>query len=68
MRKLRAADAVLLGALVTLWTICAALHVRQLLTGQLTWVGVYVDADPGGGGPPTVRDFWPGAAPQATGG
>jgi class 3 adenylate cyclase len=67
VRKLRAADALLLGSLVTLWLVCAALHVRQLVTGQLAWVGVYVAADPGGDGPPTVRDVWPGAGPAASG-
>ena len=67
MRRVGAADAVLLASLLALWLVCAALHVKQLAVGQLAWVGVYVVAPVEGDGFPIVRGFWPGATPSAAG-
>ena len=47
MRRLRTIDAVLLVSLLALWGVCAALHVKQIIGGQLAWVGVYVAAPAG---------------------
>src|SRR5262245_65309079 len=55
-------------ALLALWVACAALHVKQVARGQLAWVGVYVAPPSGGDDVPTVRGFWPGAPPTASGG
>jgi class 3 adenylate cyclase len=66
VRKVRAGDAALVAILLPLWIACAALHLKQLAAGQLAWVGVYVRA-PSADGFPTVRGFWPGAAPDAAG-
>lgn len=67
MNRLRAADALLLVSLLALWVACTALHVKQLASGQLAWVSVYVAAPPDGDGFPTVRGFWPGATRAAHG-
>ena len=67
MRRLRALDAVLLVSLLALWGVCAALHLKQLVAGQLAWVGVYVTAPADADGFPTVSGFWPGASRQASG-
>ena len=67
MRRLRATDGALLVSLLALWIACAALHLKQVASGQLAWVGVYVAAAPGGDGFPTVRGFWPGATRAAYG-
>jgi class 3 adenylate cyclase len=67
MPPLRPSLTVLLIALVALWVVCATLHVRQVISGQLAWVGVYVTAPAGDHGLPTVRDFWPGATRDAPG-
>jgi class 3 adenylate cyclase len=58
---------VLLASLLALWVVCAGLHVKQVASGQLAWVGVYVAAPPGREGYPTVRGFWPGADGVAPG-
>ena len=68
MRRPTAAHAALLTTLVALWVACAALHVKQLVHGQLAWVGVYVTAAPSPDAFPIVRGIWPGAAPEASGG
>jgi len=68
MRRPKAADAALLTTLVALWVACAALHVKQLVHGQLAWVGVYVTAAASPDAFPVVRGMWPGAAPEASGG
>lgn len=67
MRRLRTTDAVLLVSLLALWVICTALHVKQVVRGQLAWVGVYVTAERGRDGFPTVSGFWPGVTPDASG-
>ena len=48
-------------ALLVLWVACTVLHVKQVASGHLAWVGVYVAAPSGADGFPTVRGFWPGA-------
>ena len=68
MRRPTAAHAALLTTLVALWVACAALHVKQLVHGQLAWVGVYVTTAPSPDAFPTVRGVWPGSAPAASGG
>jgi len=68
MRRSRAPDTILLVALLAVWLVCTALHLKQLLGGGLAWVGVYVTADPHAGDPPRVRAFWPGASRAAAGG
>ncbi len=68
MRRLRTFDRALLVSLLALWVACAALHVKQLVRGQLAWVGVYVAAAAGRDALPTVRGFWPGATPEVSGG
>jgi class 3 adenylate cyclase len=67
MRRLRTTDAVLLVSLLLLWVICAALHVRQVVSGQLAWVSVYATAPDAGDEFPTVRGFWPGATADVSG-
>jgi class 3 adenylate cyclase len=54
------ADAALLATLLPVWVACVVLHVRQVVSGRLAWVPVYVSAPPAGDGFPTVRGFWPG--------
>ena len=68
MRRLRVTDVALLATLLPLWVACAVLHVKQVASGQLAWVGVYVSAAPELDGFPTVRGFWPGADSNASGG
>lgn len=65
MRRVRAADAVLLLSLLGLWLVCAGIHVKQVASGRLAWIGVYVSAEDGDY--PKVRGFWPGAAHAASG-
>jgi class 3 adenylate cyclase len=67
VRRVRRSDAVLLVALMAVWGVCAVLHVKQIIGGQLAWVRVYV-ATPAADDFPTVRGFWPGAAQDASGG
>lgn len=66
-RRLRTARAIPLVLLFGLWVVCTLLHVRQLARGQLAWVGVYVTSPASDADFPTVRGFWPGAAPAASG-
>ncbi len=66
--RLRTARAIPLVLLFVLWVVCTLLHVRQLVRGQLAWVGVYVTSPASDEDFPTVRGFWPGAAPAASGG
>jgi class 3 adenylate cyclase len=54
--------------LLGLFVACAVLHVKQVARGQLAWVGIYVASPSGGDDVPTVRGFWPGAPPAASGG
>lgn len=65
MRRLRVADAALLATLLPLWVAAAVLHVKQVATGHLAWVPVYVSAAGGGDDLPTVRGFWPGTDPDS---
>ena len=58
-------DAALLAILLPFWVACAVLHVKQVASGRLAWVGVYVTAAPRGDDFPTVRGFWPGADGEA---
>ena len=67
-RRGRTIDLVLLASVLVLWTTCAALHVRQVVRGQLAWVAVYVEAPSGEAEFPRVRGFWPGVRPDAAGG
>jgi class 3 adenylate cyclase len=67
MRRVRTIDAVLLAALLPVWAVCVALHVKQVVSGQLAWVSVYVAAPASADGFPTVRGFWPGATRAAHG-
>lgn len=64
MRRLKAVDATLLVSLLALWCACTALHVKQVASGRLAWVGVYVDAASDAEDYPVVRGFWPGATPE----
>ena len=66
MRAPRATWAVSL-ALLALWVACTVLHVKQVASGRLAWVGVYVTAPSGADGFPTVRGFWPGATGDTSG-
>jgi class 3 adenylate cyclase len=54
--------------LLALFVACAGLHLKQVARGQLAWVGIYVASPSGGDDVPTVRGFWPGAAPAASDG
>lgn len=54
-------------ALLALWAACTVLHVKQVASGRLAWVGVYVAAPSGADGFPTVRGFWPGATGDTSG-
>ncbi len=67
MRALRAARTASQLLLLALWAVCAVLHVGQVAGGRLAWVGVYVTSPADAADPPTVRDFWPGAPPDAAG-
>ena len=49
---LRRADAVALAILVPCWLVAFALHVRQVVTGRLAWVPIYVSQ-------PADRDAFP---------
>src|SRR5262249_624340 len=55
-------------ALLALWVACAALHAKQVVRGQLAWVGVYVAPSSGGDDVPTVGGVWAGAPDTASGG
>ena len=57
----------MLVALVALWVACAALHLKQVVSGQLAWVGVYVAAPADDADFPIVRGFWPGTTPETFG-
>jgi class 3 adenylate cyclase len=67
VRRLRAGDVGLLVILLPLWLACAVLHLREVASGRLAWVSVYVVASPAHDGFPTVRGFWPGASSGASG-
>jgi len=67
MRPLRPSLTVLLIVLTGLWVACASLHLKQVISGQLAWVGVYVTAPDGAVDLPAVRGFWPGASRDAPG-
>ncbi len=54
-------DLALLALLVPLWTVCFALHLRELARGRLAWVPVTVDRPRAPELPPTVSGFWPDA-------
>jgi class 3 adenylate cyclase len=56
----------LLATLLPLWVVCAVLHVKQVASGRLAWVPVYVSAPAAIDGFPTVRGFWPGNEAAAT--
>jgi len=60
MRQLRASDRAMLVALVSLWAMCAALHLKAVHSGRLAWVSVYVSPPTDRHAFPTVRGFWPG--------
>jgi class 3 adenylate cyclase len=67
MSRSRTFDVALLVALITLWIACAVLHVKEVASGRLAWVSVYVAAPHDPDGYPTVRAFWPGATRAAYG-
>lgn len=67
MRPLRTSQTVLLVTLVSMWVAAASLHLKQVIAGQLAWVGVYVGAAEDPTRLPIVRGFWPGASPDARG-
>lgn len=54
-------------ALFALWAVCTVLHLRQVATGMLAWVGVYVSAPADATDFPRVRGFWPGGSADAQG-
>ena len=62
MRPLPTRAPILLATLFALWVACTTLHVQQVASGSLAWVGVYVTAPTDGEEFPTVRGFWPGAS------
>ena len=66
MKRLSALDVVLLTTVVPLWIAAFSLHVRQVATGRLAWVGVFVTS-PAAGEYPQVRGFWRGMAGERSG-
>jgi class 3 adenylate cyclase len=62
----RRLDAVLLVILVPCWIAAFALHVRQVVTGRLAWVPIFVSR-PGPDDLPVVVGFRPQAGPHETG-
>src|SRR5262245_50246148 len=53
--------------LLVVWVVCAALHVKQVATGRLAWVSVYVVPPAAADDFPIGRGFWPDAAPDRGG-
>lgn len=67
-RTLRALGTAAMVSALVLWVACAGLHLREVVHGRLAWVSVYVTAPASSDAYPTVREFWPGATPEACGG
>jgi class 3 adenylate cyclase len=66
-RVRRVARAAAPALLLVVWVVCAGLHVKQVATGRLAWVSVYVVPPTADGDFPIVRGFWPDAAPDTGG-
>src|SRR5215472_306130 len=67
MRRLQRGDVVLLVTLLPCWAVVFALHARQVASGRLAWVPVFVSSPATAAGFPIVRGFWPGVGPAETG-
>ncbi len=66
LKRLSVLDVALLATLVPLWIAAFSLHVRQVATGRLAWVGVFVTS-PAPDEYPQVRGFWRGMAGERSG-
>jgi hypothetical protein len=64
---LRRLDAILLVTLIPCWIVAFALHVRQVVSGRLAWVPVYVSRPTGPEDFPVVVGIRPEARPDETG-
>jgi len=67
VRRLRAADAVLLAVLIPLWVAAFALYVKEAVNGRLAWVTVFVSPADSASAYPSVRAFWPGTEAESEG-
>jgi hypothetical protein len=54
-------DAFVVSLLIILWSICFGLHLKEIVTGALSWMTVTVSAAADPGGYPVVSGMWPAA-------
>lgn len=61
LRRLGPLDSGLIVTLAAVWLVAFALHLRQVVTGRLAWVPVFVSGPGAGERYPTLKGVWSGS-------